>query len=179
MKFPRSIIVEKKEHPPIHPTQKPVALIEYLIRTYTNEFRRWLKLTGGLDAIPHEVSTRASRVPRASGVAVRLASVSRFARINPWINALGLALDLFELYRSIGKDIPEHIQYSNGGVPGSGDVWCGPVQKWVQPRQIWSPVSCGSEQSFKVSQWDNGPFGPVISYDASGKVTQLRWRGIS
>ena len=141
------------------------------------EFRRWLNRTGGMDAIPHEVSTRASRVPRASGVAARLAGVSRFARINPWINALGLALDLFELYRSMGKDIPEHIQYSNGGIPGSGDVWCGPVQKWVQPRQIWSPGQCGSEQSFKVSQWDNGPFGPVVQLNGSGKVTQLRWRG--
>lgn len=27
----------QKPHPSIHPTQKPVALIEYLIRTYTNE----------------------------------------------------------------------------------------------------------------------------------------------
>ena len=47
MKFPRSIIVEKKEHPPIHPTQKPVALIEYLIRTYTNEWETVLDFTMG------------------------------------------------------------------------------------------------------------------------------------
>ena len=47
MKFPRSIIVEKKEHPPIHPTQKPVALIEYLIRTYTNEWETVLDFTIG------------------------------------------------------------------------------------------------------------------------------------
>lgn len=45
MKFPRSIIVEKKEHPPIHPTQKPVALIEYLIKTYTNEWETVLDFT--------------------------------------------------------------------------------------------------------------------------------------
>lgn len=39
-KFPTSIISIPKEHRPgmfFHPTQKPVALLEYLIRTYTNE----------------------------------------------------------------------------------------------------------------------------------------------
>lgn len=36
-KFPKSIIDFDREHPPIHPTQKPVALFEYLIKTYTNE----------------------------------------------------------------------------------------------------------------------------------------------
>lgn len=36
-KYPKSILVFNKPHPPIHPTQKPVALFEYLIRTYTNE----------------------------------------------------------------------------------------------------------------------------------------------
>lgn len=36
-KFPKSIINIDREHPPIHPTQKPVALLKYLIRTYTNE----------------------------------------------------------------------------------------------------------------------------------------------
>ena len=47
MKFPKSIIVERKEHPPIHPTQKPVALIEYLIRTYSNEWETVLDFTMG------------------------------------------------------------------------------------------------------------------------------------
>jgi len=39
MKFPKSIISFQKPHPSkcLHPTQKPVALIEYLIKTYTNE----------------------------------------------------------------------------------------------------------------------------------------------
>ena len=37
MKYPCSILPFDREHPPIHPTQKPVALFEYLIRTYTNE----------------------------------------------------------------------------------------------------------------------------------------------
>ena len=36
-KYPKSIIQFKREHPPIHPTQKPVELFEYLIKTYTNE----------------------------------------------------------------------------------------------------------------------------------------------
>lgn len=38
-KFPRSIITIKKEHKTetFHPTQKPVNLIRYLIRTYSNE----------------------------------------------------------------------------------------------------------------------------------------------
>lgn len=36
-KYPRSILNFQKPHPQIHPTQKPVTLIEYLIKTYTNE----------------------------------------------------------------------------------------------------------------------------------------------
>lgn len=36
-KYPISILDFSREHPPIHPTQKPVALFEYLIKTYTNE----------------------------------------------------------------------------------------------------------------------------------------------
>jgi site-specific DNA-methyltransferase (adenine-specific) len=34
--YPRSILSTKKERGGLHPTQKPVALMEYLIRTYTN-----------------------------------------------------------------------------------------------------------------------------------------------
>jgi len=36
-KYPKSIIRFDRPHPPIHPTQKPVALMEYLIKTYSNE----------------------------------------------------------------------------------------------------------------------------------------------
>ena len=36
-KNPQSIIVFPKPNKAVHPTQKPVALFEYLIRTYTNE----------------------------------------------------------------------------------------------------------------------------------------------
>lgn len=37
LKYPKSILNFKRPHPPIHPTQKPVELIQWLIRTYTNE----------------------------------------------------------------------------------------------------------------------------------------------
>jgi len=39
LKHPKSVLEIQKEHPSktIHPTQKPVALFEYLIKTYTNE----------------------------------------------------------------------------------------------------------------------------------------------
>ena len=39
LKHPKSVLNIRKEHPSktIHPTQKPVALFEYLIKTYTNE----------------------------------------------------------------------------------------------------------------------------------------------
>ena len=36
-RYPKNIIEFSFEHKPIHPTQKPVALFEYLIKTYTNE----------------------------------------------------------------------------------------------------------------------------------------------
>ena len=37
-KYPLSVIDIRKEHPQsYHPTQKPIALLEYLIKTYTNE----------------------------------------------------------------------------------------------------------------------------------------------
>jgi len=35
-KFPISILEFKRDRPMVHPTQKPVKLIEYLIKTYTN-----------------------------------------------------------------------------------------------------------------------------------------------
>ena len=35
--YPRSILSIPSEGKPVHPTQKPVALMEYMIRTYTNE----------------------------------------------------------------------------------------------------------------------------------------------
>lgn len=35
--YPRNILEFKRDLPNIHPTQKPVTLLEYLIKTYTNE----------------------------------------------------------------------------------------------------------------------------------------------
>lgn len=41
-KYPKSILTFPKPHPSVckHPTQKPVELLEYLIKTYTNERER-------------------------------------------------------------------------------------------------------------------------------------------
>ena len=37
LKYPKSILNFQRPHPQIHPTQKPVNLIRWLVRTYTNE----------------------------------------------------------------------------------------------------------------------------------------------
>ena len=37
IRYPKNIIEFSFVHKPVHPTQKPVALLEYLIKTYTNE----------------------------------------------------------------------------------------------------------------------------------------------
>ena len=47
LKYPKSILNFDKPHPSIHPTQKPVLLIEYLIKTYTNENEYVLDFTAG------------------------------------------------------------------------------------------------------------------------------------
>ncbi len=48
-RYPRSIQVFKtdKQKVSLHPTQKPVALLEYLIKTYTNENEIVLDFTFG------------------------------------------------------------------------------------------------------------------------------------
>jgi len=45
--YPKDIIKYSKPHKPVHPTQKPVALMEYLIKTYTNENETVLDFTMG------------------------------------------------------------------------------------------------------------------------------------
>lgn len=45
--YPRSILRYANDPKPVHPTQKPVALMEYLIRTYTNEGETVLDNTMG------------------------------------------------------------------------------------------------------------------------------------
>lgn len=37
LKYPKSVLNFDRPHPTIHPTEKPVKLCEYLIKTYTNE----------------------------------------------------------------------------------------------------------------------------------------------
>jgi site-specific DNA-methyltransferase (adenine-specific) len=45
--YPKDIIRYSKPHKPVHPTQKPVPLMEYLIKTYTNENQTVLDFTMG------------------------------------------------------------------------------------------------------------------------------------
>lgn len=45
--YPKSVIKEQVVMRPIHPTQKPVPLLEYLIKTYTNEGETVLDFTMG------------------------------------------------------------------------------------------------------------------------------------
>ena len=45
--LPVNIQVFKKPNKPVHPTQKPVELMEYLIKTYTNEGETVLDFTMG------------------------------------------------------------------------------------------------------------------------------------
>ena len=47
LKHPRSVLKINRESKPVHPTQKPVALMEYLIKTYTNENETVLDFTMG------------------------------------------------------------------------------------------------------------------------------------
>ena len=37
LKYPRQSLYYTRPHPPIHPTQKPVELMEYIILTYTQQ----------------------------------------------------------------------------------------------------------------------------------------------
>ena len=45
--YPKNILEFSKDRPSTHPTQKPVALMEYLIKTYTNENETVLDFTMG------------------------------------------------------------------------------------------------------------------------------------
>lgn len=45
--YPKNLIEFSKDRPSLHPTQKPVALMEYLIKTYTNEGETVLDFTMG------------------------------------------------------------------------------------------------------------------------------------
>lgn len=45
--FPQTVLAFAKEEDHLHPTQKPVALLEYMIKTYTNEGETVLDFTAG------------------------------------------------------------------------------------------------------------------------------------
>ena len=45
--YPRQLLQFASEGSTVHPTQKPVALMEYLIKTYTNELEIVLDFTMG------------------------------------------------------------------------------------------------------------------------------------
>ena len=47
LRHPRNIIKFNHDNDKLHPTQKPVALIEYLIKTYTNDGETVLDFTMG------------------------------------------------------------------------------------------------------------------------------------
>lgn len=47
LKYPKSILNFKRPHPQVHPTQKPVELIQWLIRSYSNEGDTILDNCGG------------------------------------------------------------------------------------------------------------------------------------
>lgn len=47
-KFPRSVLRFNRPHPPKHATQKPVDLLEYLIKTYTHKGDTVLDTTAGI-----------------------------------------------------------------------------------------------------------------------------------
>jgi len=84
--YPKNILEFKKDRPSIHPTQKPVALMEYLIKTYTDEGETVLDFTMGSGT---------------TGVACK--SLDR--------NFVGIEMD--EGYFNIAK---ERIEAANGGI---------------------------------------------------------------
>ena len=45
--YPRSVLKYSHDNSKLHPTQKPIALMEYLIKTYTNEGETVLDFTMG------------------------------------------------------------------------------------------------------------------------------------
>ena len=50
-KYPKSILNFDRPHPPIHPTQKPLELAEWIIKTYSNEGDLVLDSTSGSGTI--------------------------------------------------------------------------------------------------------------------------------
>ena len=46
-RYPKTVIKVVRERKPVHPTQKPVELLEWLIKSYTNEGELILDFTMG------------------------------------------------------------------------------------------------------------------------------------
>jgi len=61
-KYPKSILDFPKPHPPIHPTQKPVALAEWIISTYSNPGDIVLDSTGGVGTTV-KAALKLNRIP--------------------------------------------------------------------------------------------------------------------
>jgi site-specific DNA-methyltransferase (adenine-specific) len=51
LKYPRTVLKFDRPHPPIHPTQKPLDLLEYFIKTYTEEGDLVLDNTSGSSGV--------------------------------------------------------------------------------------------------------------------------------
>lgn len=83
--LPTTLVEFLKDESPIHPTQKPVELMRYLVRTYTNEGDKVLDFTCGsgstgvacaienrnfigIEQDPHYVEVSRARISRATGV---------------------------------------------------------------------------------------------------------------
>lgn len=52
LKFPKTVLNFDRPHPPIHPTQKPVELISWIVKTYTNEGCTVLDCCSGSGTLP-------------------------------------------------------------------------------------------------------------------------------
>lgn len=96
-----------------------------LSRAESDLFRNDLDL---IDQDGKSINRTLSR--RISRSAQRLRGIARFARINPWVNALSTGLDLYELWKAMGKDIPAGWETHNGS-PYSINV-CGPHTRWLK-----------------------------------------------
>ena len=75
-RYPLNTLTFTRDRSKLHPTQKPVAIIEYLIKTYTNEWELVLDFTAG-------------------------SSTTAVAAENTWIEWLGI--EMSEEYCKIGK----------------------------------------------------------------------------
>ena len=88
--YPKSIICFNKDKVKNHPTQKPVALMEYLIKTYTNEGELVLDFTCGSGS-----TLVACRNTKRKGVGIDNGICEKEGRFkgNPWIEVVRFRLE--------------------------------------------------------------------------------------